>query len=324
MGYPRRVVRGATYFVTRRTVGRRFFTVPTKEVQEILLYCLAVASEIYGIQIHSWVFMSTHVHLVFTDVEGNRSDFYHWFFKTTGAALNSHHERKGSIWDEQRPQELQLMDAASIKRQVDYTLANPIAAGLVRELDGWNGSVSLPEQLDTSLVAKRPTTYFRQRGKRALPAEVSLEVTVPSLVKEEDGFDADLYVAERQKNVESAQKQARRDFEHVLGRKRCERQSMKDSPSKASKNDPLRYDFMCEDKETRDRLFSERREWRGLTRQAWLRHKYGDIPVAEARFPKDCWRIVGPQVARERAERKRAAEIADAQAADPPSQTAHT
>jgi putative transposase len=68
MTAPRRVVPGAQYLLTRRCSERRFFLRPSRALNEILRYVLAVAAERYGVVLHALCVLSNHVHIVFTDV----------------------------------------------------------------------------------------------------------------------------------------------------------------------------------------------------------------------------------------------------------------
>jgi putative transposase len=278
----------ATYLITRRTLLRQFLLRPTPEVQAILFFVMAYVSSECGVQIHGWVFMSNHVHLVVTDTEGRLSDFLQAFFKTTSSALNRLYGRKGQLWDGKRPDVRRLMDPASIVRYVDYTMANPIKAGLVRDLEDWEGSVSLPNYIGTTLVAARPKTYFRQSGTRAKPALVKFKVTRPPSVS---GTDEE-YVAAREYSLARAQEAAREMFKRVRGRRRCEREDITSSPNTLANDEPPGDGFVCDNQQDRSFHREEQRAWQAASRVAWLRHKHEGVPLAEAGFPKDSWRYI--------------------------------
>ena len=70
MSVPRIVEPSLPVFVTRRTVCRFYLLRPDRELTEGFLYCLGAAAERHGIALHAVCVMSTHVHLVFTDVRG--------------------------------------------------------------------------------------------------------------------------------------------------------------------------------------------------------------------------------------------------------------
>ena len=64
MSYPRQVLPGATYLVTRRCTQRQFLLRPSAQTNAILLYCLARAAGLYGVEVHAYCFLSNHYHLV--------------------------------------------------------------------------------------------------------------------------------------------------------------------------------------------------------------------------------------------------------------------
>ena len=70
MSLPRQVLANQTYLLTRRCMGRRFLLRPDKRLNNLFVYCLALAAQKYGIQIHAFCVMSNHYHLVLTDTEG--------------------------------------------------------------------------------------------------------------------------------------------------------------------------------------------------------------------------------------------------------------
>ena len=62
MTWPRRIVPGTTYLLTRRCTQRRFMLVPRGIVPKLFGYCVALAAERHGIQVHAVTCMSNHYH----------------------------------------------------------------------------------------------------------------------------------------------------------------------------------------------------------------------------------------------------------------------
>ncbi len=58
MTAPRQIVPGATYLVTRRCASRQFFLRPSKVVNQVFLYLLAVAAQRYGVEAHAFCVLS--------------------------------------------------------------------------------------------------------------------------------------------------------------------------------------------------------------------------------------------------------------------------
>src|SRR5690242_11182517 len=70
MSLPREIVPGTTYLITRRTLRRHLLLRPDEAITQLLVYLLAVSAPRYGLQVHALCAMSTHLHLVVTDVQG--------------------------------------------------------------------------------------------------------------------------------------------------------------------------------------------------------------------------------------------------------------
>ena len=75
MTCPRRVVPGTTYLLTRRCVQRRYTLVPRGVVPKLLGYCVALAAERHGVEVHAVTCMPNHWHAVVTDVHGTIPEF---------------------------------------------------------------------------------------------------------------------------------------------------------------------------------------------------------------------------------------------------------
>ena len=75
MTWPRRIVPGTTYLLTRRCTQRRFMLVPRGIVPKLFGYCVALAAERHGIQVHAITTMSNHYHAVVTDPHGRIPQF---------------------------------------------------------------------------------------------------------------------------------------------------------------------------------------------------------------------------------------------------------
>ena len=76
MTRPRQVSPGDVVFCTRRCTRRQFLLRPDPDTCQILEYCLAYCAAKYRIELHEFVVMSNHYHLVLSDPLGNRPDFF--------------------------------------------------------------------------------------------------------------------------------------------------------------------------------------------------------------------------------------------------------
>ena len=66
---------GAVLFTTRRVHKRQFLLRPSKKVNQIIEYILAVLAERHGILLHAICILSNHGHDVSTDPEGKVVEF---------------------------------------------------------------------------------------------------------------------------------------------------------------------------------------------------------------------------------------------------------
>lgn len=172
---PRPVLPGATYLLTRRCIERRFLLRPSRQTNQIIEYCLAVASARTGVEAHAFCAMSNHVHAVVTDVHGRLPEFLQLFHRHVAVALNASLGRKENVWAAHQTSVVELGDAQDVLDKLAYVVANPTAAGLVRSPQKWPGVIT--RRLGERWNVKRPADYFRTNG--TMPESASLQFTLP-------------------------------------------------------------------------------------------------------------------------------------------------
>ncbi len=214
MTWPRRVVPGTTYLLTRRCTQRRFMLVPRGIVPKLFGYCVALAAERHGIQVHALTVMSNHWHAVVTDPHGRIPEFSRDVHSLSARALNAHLGRWEALWSSQRLSLVDLVDAPDIWDKLVYTLTNPVEAGLVSRSAEWPGLRTRPGDVTRApVVFKRPRTrFFRRSG---LPAEVELRLTIPPSI---ESHDAHAFAQHLQKRV-AAREAAIRGRMEAAGRR---------------------------------------------------------------------------------------------------------
>jgi putative transposase len=228
MSWPRQIIVGATYMVTRRTTGRFHLFVPGRSrIRECLLYVLAVVAERHGILIHALVLMSDHVHYVATDRFGRISMFLQEFHRVFALCVKELHGWEGSVWDSGKPSIVQLLTPNAIVEKVGYTLANPVAAGLVRRGQDWPGvRLSAHEHGEAPIAVRRPDVYFDPHNRK-WPEVAELRLTLPP--KQNTGLEPDEVRAQIQQELELQEQEARaemaREGRHFVGAERCTRVS---------------------------------------------------------------------------------------------------
>lgn len=187
MTAPRQVLPGTTYLVTRRCAQRQFLLRPSSTVNEVFLYLLAVAARRFEVEIHAYCVLSNHFHLVVTDPGARLPAFHQFLDALLARALNASLGRWEAFWAPNSYSAVALGSAADIIDKIGYVLANPVAAGLVRSGRLWPGLWSVPERIGGEAIAiERPKHFFDPKG--AMPATITLELTVPPGFDSADAF----------------------------------------------------------------------------------------------------------------------------------------
>jgi REP element-mobilizing transposase RayT len=175
---PRRILPGATYLVTRRCVQRQYLLRPSRTVNEVFLYLLAVAAERFGILVHAFCVLSNHCHLVVTDPNARLPAFQQFLDALVARALNAYLGRWEAFWAPDSYSAVALVLPDDIVDKAAYTLANPVEAGLVRSGHLWPGLWSAPERVGgEAFEIRRPRHFFDEKGQ--LPEKAWLKLTPP-------------------------------------------------------------------------------------------------------------------------------------------------
>lgn len=191
MTIPRRVLAGTTYLVTRRCSERRFLLRPSKALNELFRFTLAVAAQRTGVRIHAFCVMSNHYHLVLTDPHARLPRFAQYLHALVAKATNASIGRWEHFWAPDSYSAVALESPQDVLDKIAYVLANPVSAGLVAHGNEWPGLWSAPGQIGGDAVTvPRPKTFFRQNGP--LPESAPLRLHRPACGCSDDEFDARL------------------------------------------------------------------------------------------------------------------------------------
>jgi putative transposase len=176
MTTPRQILRGTTYLLTRRCVGRAMLLAPNEGTNQILSYALAEAATRTGVQVHAFVAMSNHIHVVLTDAHGTISEFMARFHRSIAICMNVKLGRSESFFASSPPAStlVELGDPDAILDMMAYVMTNPVQAGLVRTPAAWPGVITT--RLGARIHGRRPSSF---RVKGPMPALSSIECTVP-------------------------------------------------------------------------------------------------------------------------------------------------
>jgi putative transposase len=205
MTAPRQILPGTTFLVTRRCTQRQFLLRPSKVTNQVFLYLLALAADRYGIEVHAYCVMSNRYHLVVTDADARLPAFMQYLDGLVGRAINALLGRDEAFWGPDSYSAVALANPRDIVDKAAYTLANPVAAGLVRSGHRWPGLWSIPEAVGAGThLVPRPRHFFDPRG--GLPELAPLELTTPPGFSTAEAFREQLVAALSEREAEAVKK----------------------------------------------------------------------------------------------------------------------
>ncbi len=205
MTAPRQVLPGTTYLVTRRCTQRQFLLRPSKAVRQVFLYLLAVAADRYGIKVHAFCVMSNHYHLVLTDPDARLPEFQQYLDGLLARAINAQLGHREGFWGPDSFSAVELASRQAVVDKTAYTLANPVAAGLVRSARRWPGLWSAPEEIGAGArPVPRPNHFFNPKG--SMPESVPLKLTTPPGFPTAETFREQIWAALAEKEAEAVRK----------------------------------------------------------------------------------------------------------------------
>ncbi len=223
----KRVLKGKIWTTVRRTTRRYFLFRPDEEgkVAEIFWYCLAVAAKKHGIAVHAAVLMSTHIHLVYTDVRGVQPDFKRDFHRTFAQGLKALLGWPEEVFNKYLGGEHEPLTADAVADDIAYLIANPVSAFAVRYAKDWPGAQTLPRDIGRRVIeVARPDGYF-DANNPDWPAKATLRLEMPECLVTmygEDGARANL--ARRVRDYERAAfAEAKQEGIAFKGVRRCMR-----------------------------------------------------------------------------------------------------
>jgi putative transposase len=273
MTAPRQVLPGTTYLVTRRCSQRQFFLRPSRLTNEIFLYVLAVAAQRFGIKVHAFCVLSNHYHLVVTDPSARLPEFGQYLDSLTARALNRALARWENFWAPNSYSAVALATPEDVLDKAAYTLANPVAAGLVRHGKQWPGLWSDPECIGSApLQAPRPKVFFSRKG--GMPASASLKLTVPPGFGSAKAFREALAAAVTEHEVKATE--SGREF---LGVAKVLAQKPNARPASAEPRRALNPRVGARDKWKRIEMLNRLVRFLTAYREAWSARQAGEANV---------------------------------------------
>ncbi|MFV8752396.1 transposase [Nannocystaceae bacterium ST9] len=239
--------------MTRRCSEQRFFLRPDPMVRQIFEYVLALACETYGMQLHAFVAMSNHYHLVVTDPHGHISDFAQFLNALVARAVNCFRGRRESFWDPEPFNGVELLDEEAVFERLAYTHANPVRARLVSRAEQWSGSSSVGLGFGQCREIERPNVFFSER----MPARATLRLVRPKMMHELDDIELESAVSERVREIEGASAVAG----SAMGMRQVLRQRCNESPASRTTNLHLRPKLAASCSRIREAALAAYRQW---------------------------------------------------------------
>jgi putative transposase len=277
---PRCVLPGVIYLLTRRCSERRFLLLPDPAVTWIFEYLLGLLAKQYGIQIHAYVVMSNHYHLVVTDTEARLPDFQRDLNSLLARAINKHWGHREAFWDRESYSGVRLLEDQDVVSKMAYTLANPVKARLVNRAREWEGATSAGMVFGRTRLIPRPDKFFRN----SMPEEVELVLTRPA------GFEglSDAEVLELVRADVARRESMHREAGKAMRMKAVRKQHWWESPESFEPRGQLRPTVAGRNKWARIEALRRSKQWLEAYYDALRRFVDGE---REVEFPPGTWEM---------------------------------
>jgi REP element-mobilizing transposase RayT len=280
------------HFITNRCVQEQFLLLPTEQNKALITEWMARALTFVGgkIEIHAFIFLSNHFHILLRDTGGQVARFMGYFQGNLAKAVNEKLGRKGVFWGREYDDMLIGSDEDYLNRYA-YTLCNAVKAGLVDEAAQWPGFSSLDMarrgKAMTVRVLNRTKLHNATRRGQKVDEEKFYETHTIEVAK--PPMWSDLTVAKRAKRIDEllragdAKYRALRAGKPALGVKRIMSQGPYDRPRKPSHRPRIKVFSL--DREVRKELLDAYRRHNGGYRE--VLHEFvkasllGKRPVVE-------------------------------------------
>lgn len=136
---------GNLFEITTRINGGQKLLRPNKDVNAIIIGVIGRAQKHYDVQIHAFVFMSTHYHMLLTVRDADiKSAFVGFINCNITKKLNALNTRTGAAWQRRFTSIPVAKDRTTQVRRLQYLLSHGVKERLVERAKDWPGASSLP------------------------------------------------------------------------------------------------------------------------------------------------------------------------------------
>jgi hypothetical protein len=148
-------------------------------MRQIYLYSLAVATARHSILVHLVMLMSTHEHLVLTDINGQLPAFLQIFHRLVGLGTKALRKWEGPVWDHEKTSVVELLTPSAVVEKIAYGIANPVSAGLVRRAQDWPGVKVRVDELGNAVWCIERPSFFFDPENESWPDQIELHISLP-------------------------------------------------------------------------------------------------------------------------------------------------
>ncbi len=166
---------GAVVEVTTRTVQERFLLRPDRQLNDIVIGLLARAQKKYPVEIHAFVAMSNHIHLLLSVATARRlSRFMRHFNGNLSKEVGRMRGWSGQLWGRRYSSIVVSDEPEAQESRLRYLLEQGTKEGLVDSPRRWPGATALPALLGeaelTGTWVDRTGLCRASRGRKAVDA----------------------------------------------------------------------------------------------------------------------------------------------------------
>lgn len=170
--------------VTNRTIQGRYLLAPSKRFRAITLGALGRAQRRYGVEIHAFVFLSNHYHLLITvrDVE-QMARFVGYFESKLAKEVARRTGWRDKIWARRYAAIPVSQEAAAQVGRLEYLLSQGVKEGFVPHPADWPGAHSVEAMLEGAALEgvwpdRTAQSRARGRGESPRPGDFALRERV--------------------------------------------------------------------------------------------------------------------------------------------------
>lgn len=280
--------------MTHRATRRHYVFAPDEDgqVEQLYWYTTAVCAKQLGVDLHMTQLLSSHPHEVLTDSRGELPRFFELRNGLLAKALKVLRKWPEEVFSRAPACWVELPTAEAAIKEMAYTAANCVAAGLVRTPAKWPGAKVLPDEVGRRVVTvKRPDFYF-DPDNPAWPDEVKIPIVMPKLLQEAFDTEDEARQALQDKVdelVQEAHRVNKTTGKGYAGAKRVMNTPHTHRASSAEKFGRRKPTFAAAgNREVARAMIQRRRTFLSAYCTAWRAWKAGDHSVV---FPAGTWKM---------------------------------